>query len=202
MKIMMKDKIKKIGFLIGLMAVALILIVAIVIKLNPKEENLVQETEIEDVQTPDVESIEVEPSKDTDEGINAMPVTQDKTEDKPSNVVKDTEQEVVIEEPMPTPPKQPELEAPTEKPTTDADLEDMDTLPTYKEEETRVETDEVVRHEPEEDIIESEPVQEESDSQLVPPSENPFLNLEQDVEPIEVDMSDISDYVPGTGDKF
>ncbi|GEM_PF-2120494 len=199
---MMKEKIKKLGLLIGLMAVALILIVAIVIKLNPKEENLVQETEIENVQTPDVESIEIEPSKDTDKGINAMPVTQDKTEDKPSNVVKDTEQEVVIEEPMPTPPKQPELEAPTEKPTTDADLEDMDTLPTYKEEETVVETEEVVRHEPEEDVTESEPVQEESDSQLVPPSENPFLNPDNAGKVTELDMSDISDYVPGTGDKF
>jgi len=60
----------------------------------------------------------------------------------------------------------------------------------------------VVRHEPEEDVTESEPVQEESDSQLVPPSENPFLNPDNAGKVTELDMSDISDYVPGTGDKF
>jgi len=126
-----------------------------------------------------------------------------KIQDTETKVIEDNEEIVYIEEPMPEPPEKPELEAPEDKPETNDDLEDMDNVPEYNEEDLVVETEEVVVVNEPQESTEPEPVvEEESESNLVPPSENPFANPANAGNPKEIDGSDLSDYVPGTGDKF
>jgi len=120
-----------------------------------------------------------------------------------TKVIEDNEKVVSIEEPMPEPPEKPELEAPEDKPETNDDLEDMENVPEYNEEDLIVEPEEVVVViEPQESTEPERVVEEEGESTLVPPSENPFLNPDNAVNAEEIDGSELSDYVPGTGDKF
>ena len=126
-----------------------------------------------------------------------------KIQETETEVIKDNEEVVSIDEPMPEPPEKPELEAPKDKPETNEDLEDMENVPGYNEEDLIVEPEEVVVVNEPQESTEPEPVvEEEGESNLVPPSENPFLNPDNAVNAEEIDGSEISDYVPGTGDKF
>jgi hypothetical protein len=66
-----------------------------------------------------------------------------------------------------------------------------------------VETEEVVVVNEPQESTEPEPiVEDEGESNLVPPSENPFLNPNNAAKPIELDGSDFGDGEWGTGDKF
>ena len=126
-----------------------------------------------------------------------------KIQDTETKVIEDNEEIVSIEEPMPEPPEKPELEAPKDKPETNDDLEDMENVPEYNEEDLIVEPEEaVVVNEPQESTEPEPVVEEEGESNLVPASENPFLNPDNAVNAEEIDGSELSDYVPGTGDKF
>jgi hypothetical protein len=126
-----------------------------------------------------------------------------KIQDIEIEIIKDNEEVVSIDEPMPEPPEKPELEAPKDKPETNDDLEDMENVPEYNEEDLVVESEEVVVVNEPQESTEPEPVvEEEYESNLVPPSENPFLNPENAAKPIELDGSDYGDGEWGTGDKF
>ena len=126
-----------------------------------------------------------------------------KIQDSETKVIEDNEEVVSIEEPMPEPPEKPELEAPKDKPETNDDLEDMDNVPEYNEEDLVIEPEEVVVVNEPQESPEPEPVvEEEGESKLVPPSENPFLNPENAAKPIELNGSDLGDGEWGTGDKF
>lgn len=107
--------------------------------------------------------------------------------------------DVVIEEPMPTEPDKPELDAPDVVPQTEDDVEDMTKIPEYNEEEVVIEGEEVVVTE--EEVTEE---QEESESTLIPPSENPFANPDNAGNPTEVDGEDYYEdgRKAGEGDKF
>ena len=136
------------------------------------------------------------------EGVKQV-VEVPKIQDTETNVIEDNEEIVSIEEPMPEPPEKPELEAPKDKPETNDDLEDMENVPEYNEEDLVVEPEEVVVVNEPQESTEPEPVvEEEYESNLVPPSENPFLNPENAAKPIELDGSDLGDGEWGTGDKF
>jgi len=152
-------------------------------------------SEVQD-NTPVVEEIEV--------SEEVMPLVEvPKIQDTESEVIKDNEEVVSIDEPLPEPPEKPELEAPESKPETTDDLEDMDNVPEYNEEDLVVETEEVVVVNEPQETTETEPiVEDEGESNLVPPSENPFANPANAVNAEEIDGSELSDYVPGTGDKF
>lgn len=180
----------------SLIIVAVIFGALIFSKLNTGEianDNVLSENRQD---TPVVEEIEV--------FEEVKPVVEvPKIQDIETEVIEDNEEVVSIEEPMPEPPEKPELEAPKDKPETDNDLEDMDNVPEYSEEDLVVETEEVVVvNEPQESTEPVPVVEEESESNLVPPSENPFANPANAVNAEEIDGSELSDYVPGTGDKF
>jgi len=146
--------------------------------------------------SPIVEEIEV--SEEVKPLIEAPKIQETEKE-----VIKDNEKVVSIDEPLPEPPEKPELEAPEGKPETTDDLEDMDNVPEYNEEDLVVETEEVVVVNEPQESTETEPiVEDEGKSNLVPPSENPFANPANAVNVEEIDGSELSDYVPGTGDKF
>jgi len=143
----------------------------------------------------------VEEIKESEEVKKVVEVR--KIQDTETKVIEDNEEVVSIYEPMPEPPEKPELEAPKDKPETIDDLEDMDNVPEYNEEDLVVETEEVVVvNEPQESTEPESVVEEEGESNLVPPSENPFLNPENAAKPIELDGSDFGDGEWGTGDKF
>ena len=143
----------------------------------------------------------VEEIKESEEVKKVVEVP--KIQNTETKVIEDNEKVVSIEEPMPEPPEKPELEAPEDKPETNDDLEDMENVPEYNEEDLIVEPEEVVVViEPQESTEPERVVEEEGESTLVPPSENPFLNPDNAVNAEEIDGSELSDYVPGTGDKF
>jgi hypothetical protein len=146
--------------------------------------------------TPIVEEIEV--------SEEVKPIVEvPKIQDNETEVIKDDEEVVSIDEPLPEPPEKPELEAPEGKPETTDDLEDMDNVPEYNEEDLVEKTEEVVVVNEPQESTEPEPiVEDEGESNLVPPSENPFLNPNNAAKPIELDGSDFGDGEWGTGDKF
>ncbi|WP_202708503.1 DUF6550 family protein [Sporosalibacterium faouarense] len=183
----------------SLIIVAVIFGALIFSKLNTQEVG--KDNVLSDIENnaPVVEKIE---ESDEIEQVVEVPKIQD-TETK---LIEDKAEVTSIEEPMPEPPEKPELEAPKDKPETNDDLEDMDNVPEYNEEDLVIEPEEVVvvnetekTTEPESVVIEEE---QSSESNLVPPSENPFANPANAGNPKEIDGSDLSDYVPGTGDKF
>lgn len=149
--------------------------------------------------TPVVE--EIEENEEVKQGVEVP-----KIQDTETKLTEDKNEVTVIDEPMPEPPEKPELEAPKDKPETNDDIENMDNVPEYKEEDLVIEPEEVVVVNETEKTTESESVvneeEQESKSNLVPPSENPFANPANAGNPKEIDGSDLSDYVPGTGDKF
>ena len=193
---MKKMNSKQITLVTGtsLIIVAVIFGALIFSKLNTGEvakDNVLSEDRdnvpiVEEIDEPDVleQVVEVPKIKDTE-----------------TKVTEDKEEVTSIEEPKPEPPEKPELEAPKEKPETNDDLEDMDNVPEYDEEELVIESEEAIvvnEEEPTEPAVEEE----EHESNLVLPSENPFANPANAGNPEEIDGSDLSDYVPGTGDKF
>ncbi|MBF4692277.1 hypothetical protein [Fusibacter ferrireducens] len=193
---MKKWNSKQVALLTGtsLTIAALIFGALIFSKLNT--ENVTKDNILSDNQdkAPVVEAIEevIEP-----EGVVAVPKIQD-TETK----VKDDDNTVVsIDEPMPEPPEKPKLEAPKDMPETNDDLEDMNNVPEYEEEDLVIESEEVFVVNESQETTETESIK-ESESNLVSPSENPFANPENAGKPVEIDGSDLSDFVPGTGDKF
>jgi hypothetical protein len=106
---------------------------------------------------------------------------------------------------MPEPPEKPELDAPEDKPETTDDLEDMDNVPEYNEDDLVVETEEVVVVNEPQESTETEPiVEDEGKSNLVPPSENPFSNPANAAKPIESNGEDYYEdgRKAGEGDKF
>jgi hypothetical protein len=65
------------------------------------------------------------------------------------------------------------------------------------------EVDDTVKKTDEENIDNQENVSEpEEKSNLVPADQNPFINAGDNTVINETDIEDISDHVPGTGDKF
>jgi hypothetical protein len=145
----------------------------------------------------------VEEIEETEEVKQVVEVP--KIQDSETKVIEDNEEVVSIEEPMPDPPEKPELEAPKDKPETTDDLEDMDNVPEYNEEDLVVETEEVVEVSKPQESTELEPVvEDESESNLVPPSENPFSNPANAVKPIELNGEDFYEdgRKAGEGDKF
>lgn len=195
---MKKMNSKQITMVTGtsLIIVAIIFGALIFSKLNTGEvanDNL--SSEVQD-NTPVVEEIEVS------EEVNPL-VEVPKIQETEKEVINDNEEIVSIDEPLPEPPEKPELEAPEGKPETTDDLEDMDKVPEYNEEDLVVETEEVVVVNETQESTEPEPVvEEEYESNLVPPSENPFFNPDNAAKPIELDGSDFGDGEWGTGDKF
>lgn len=128
-----------------------------------------------------------------------------KIQDTETKVIEDNEEVVSIKEPMPEPPEKPELEAPEDKPETNDDLEDMENVPEYNEEDLIVEPEEVVVViEPQESTEPERVVEEEGESTLVPPSENPFANPANAAKPIESNGEDYYEdgRKAGEGDKF
>jgi hypothetical protein len=180
----------------SLIIVAVIFGALIFSKLNTGEvskDNVLSENQDD---TPVVEEIE------ETEGVKQV-VEVPKIQDTETKVIEDNEEVVSIEEQMPEPPEKPELEAPEGKPESTDNLEDMDKVPEYNEEDLVVETEEVVVVNEPQESTEPEPmVEDRGESNLVPPSENPFANPANAVNAEEIDGSELSDYVPGTGDKF
>ena len=195
---MKKMNSKQITLITGtsLIIVAVILGALIFSKLNIREvtkDNLASDNQDN---MPVVEEIEVS------EEVKPL-VEVPKIQETEKEVINDNEEIVSIDEPLPEPPEKPEIEAPEGKPETTDDLEDMDKVPEYNEEDLVVETEEVVVVNEPQESTETEPiVEEEGESNLVPPSENPFANPANAVNVEEIDGSELSDYVPGTGDKF
>lgn len=197
---MKKMNSKQITLVTGtsLIIVAVIVGALIFSKLNTGEvskDNVLSENQDN---IPVVEEIEV--------SEEVMPVVEvPKIQDTETELPKDNEEVVSIEEPMPEPPEKPELEAPEGKPETTDDLEDMDNVPEYNEEDLVVETEEVVVVNEPQESTEPEPiVEDEGESNLVPPSENPFLNPANAVKPIELNGEDFYEdgRKAGEGDKF
>jgi len=102
--------------------------------------------------------------------------------------------EEVIKVSMPTEPEKPENTPPDHKPETTDDITNTDKEPQYNKEDTVY-------------VPEQKPIQVEkpsAQSNPVPSSENPFLqnNIPSNGDGGEIKIDDVSDYVPGTGDKF
>ncbi|WZL72052.1 hypothetical protein QBE52_13195 [Clostridiaceae bacterium 35-E11] len=182
----------------SLIIVAVIFGALIFSKLNTQEVG--KDNVLSDIENnaPVVEKIE---ESDEIEQVVEVPKIQD-TETK---LTEDKAEVTSIEEPMPEPPEKPELEAPKDKPETNDDLEDMDNVPEYNEEDLVIEPEEVVLVNEPQESTEPEPVvEEESESNLVPSSENPFLNPENAAKPIESNGEDYYEdgRKAGEGDKF
>jgi len=175
---------KQLNLIIGtsLIIVAVIFGALIFSKLNTGEvvkDNVLSENQDN---APVVEEI-----KETDKVKKVVEVP--KIQDTETKVTEDKKEVTVIDEPMPEPPEKPELEAPEGKPETTHDLEDMDNAPEYNEEDLVVETEEVVVvNEPQESTEPVPVVEDEGESNLVPPSENPFANPANAVKPIELNQ--------------
>lgn len=182
----------------SLIIVAVIFGVLIFSKLNTGEvaKDIVLSENQDD--TPVVEEIE------ENEEVKQV-VEVPKIQDTETKLTEDKNEVTVIDEPMPEPPEKPELEAPKDKPETNDDIENMDNVPEYKEEDLVVEPEEVVVVNEPQESTEPEPVvEEESESNLVPSSENPFLNPENAAKPIESNGEDYYEdgRKAGEGDKF
>ena len=150
----------------------------------------------------DAEYVSVETIKQSNQANN---VVVPEIKPSPQMNIEDTkEEQVVIEVPMPLEPEKPELEAPDTKPETNDNLNDPTKVPTYNDKVVVKEGEKVIV--PEEnkinELVKDSEEAKPSESKLVPPSENPFANPANVGKPIEVKSEDISDHVPGTGDKF
>lgn len=150
----------------------------------------------------DAEYVSVETIKQSNQANN---VVVPEIKPSPQMNIEDTkEEQVVIEVPMPLEPEKPELEAPDTKPETNDILNDPTKVPTYNDKVVVKEGEKVT--EPEEnktnELVKDNEEAKPSESKLVLPSENPFANPANVGKPIEVKSEDISDHVPGTGDKF
>jgi hypothetical protein len=153
-------------------------------------------TEIVEVEAIEIsEETETTFDEDNSESVIVEPITTDPVDGNDSSgTTADTTVEENIDEPMAEEPEKPELTPPEEQPETIDDLTNPDVVPDYEEEEI------TYTPEPEPD----EPQDEVRGSNLVPDSENPFLqdDIPSNGDGGEVDVEDVSEYEPGTGDKF
>jgi hypothetical protein len=172
---------------------------------NVEEININQSNQVIDELEDDkvvVEAIDTEQDEIVDVVVDedqVVDVTTDESSD--DDGVSDTggtEAEVIvvetIEEPVAEEPEKPEETPPEEQPETDDDLTNPDVVPEYDEEE--------VTYTPE--VEKEEPVEEVRGSNQVPDSENPFLqdDIPSNGDGGEVEVDDVTDFEPGTGDKF
>ncbi len=179
-------KQKRVFVSASLLIVALVLVVTLYSKLNSNE---IQIDRLQGV------AVELAPQVDDIEKSEIVKVAVTVAEIEPEKITiskNDKVEVVVINEPIPTPPEKPKMEAPESKPQTNDDLEDMANMPEYTKEELVVETEEVII------VTEEQP----AESNLVPASENPFLNPANVAKPIELNGSDLGEGEWGTGDKF
>ena len=101
------------------------------------------------------------------------------------------------------PSEKPNFEPPKEKPETVPPEELLKENPEYVPAADTIEVDDTVKKTDEENIDNQENVSEpEEKSNLVPADQNPFINAGDNTVINETDIEDISDHVPGTGDKF
>ena len=152
-----------------------------------KTENVFVETISQDTQEDNVVVPEIKPTIQT-------------------STIDDKDEQVVIEVPMPKEPEKPELKAPESKPQTKDNLNDPGKVPTYNDKDVVKEGEKVTVTE-EKKTVEPVKNQEESkptESNLVPPSENPFSNPGNVGKPIEVKGEDFYEdgRKAGEGDKF
>jgi hypothetical protein len=193
-KMIMKNKTAITG--VSLVVIAMIIGVMIFTKLNSGD--VVSDNVLEDEEATNPVVEELVETENEEVTVEVPEIVETET-----NVTEQKDQVISIEEPLPEEPEKPELEAPEEKPVSEDDLSNMDTEPQYDDEDVVIESEEViVVADDEEDVTPEPEVSEEKQSDLVPASENPFANPENAGNPTEIDGSDISDYVPGTGDKF
>ena len=193
-KMIMKNKTAITG--VSLVVIAMIIGVMIFTKLNSGD--VVSDNVLEDEEATNPVVEELVETENEEVTVEVPEIVETET-----NVTEQKDQVISIEEPLPEEPEKPELEAPEEKPVSEDDLSNMDTEPQYDDEDVVIESEEViVVADDEEDVTPEPEVSEEKQSDLVPASENPFANPENAGNATEIDGSDISDYVPGTGDKF
>jgi len=193
-KMIMKNKTAITG--VSLVVIAMIIGVMIFTKLNSGD--VVSDNVLEDEEATNPVVEELVETENEEVTVEVPEIVETET-----NVTEQKDQVISIEEPLPEEPEKPELEAPEEKPVSEDDLSNMDTEPQYDDEDVVIESEEViVVADDEEDVTPEPEVSEEKQSDLVPASENPFANPENAGNPTEIDGSDISDYVPGKGDKF
>jgi hypothetical protein len=195
-KMIMKNKTAITG--VSLVVIAMIIGVMIFTKLNSGDVVADNVLEDEDATNPVVEEL-VENEKE-EVTVEVPEIVETET-----NVIDQKDQVTTIEEPLPEEPEKPELEAPEEKPVSADDLNNMDTEPQYDEEDVVIESEEVfVVADEEEDVTPEPEVGEEEQSDLVPASENPFLNPENAANPIESNGEDYYEdgRKAGEGDKF
>jgi len=101
------------------------------------------------------------------------------------------------------PSEKPNFEPPKEKPETVPPEELLKENPEYVPAADTIEVDDTVKKTDEENIDNQENVSEpEEKSNLVPADQNPFINSGENTVINETDIEDVSDHVPGTGDKF
>lgn len=124
--------------------------------------------------------------------------TANQSEDTNSNENSNTE------DAKPEPPSEkPNLEPPKEKPETVPPEELLKENPEYVSAADTTGVDDTVKKTDEENIDNQENVSElEEKSNLVPDDQNPFINSGENTVINEADIEDVSDHVPGTGDKF
>lgn len=190
----MNMKTKRVMLISTFLVIGIALVGAIYIKTNTKNMNediLIREKESDNTV---VDTIE-EPGKD-EEKIEVPEIREEE-------VIKDIDNKVekeVIEEPLPKEPEKPKSTPPEKKPQTKDDVEDITKEPEYDKEEVIY-----IPEEKEEPQTEKDPVPKDNEEDnLVPESENPFLqdNIPNNGDGGEMKLDDVTDHVPGTGDKF
>ncbi|MEA1974839.1 MAG: DUF6550 family protein [Bacillota bacterium] len=183
----------------ALLVVCVILVGVIYIRMNedkPNTDILINEIET-NANEPEVEAIET-PEESVIVEVPEINIDETKKED-----VKVTEEE--IKEPIPTKPKKPDNTPPEQKPETSDNVKDMTKEPEYEEEEVVYVLDELEEADlATEEVTDPNQNSADEESNLVPDSENPFLqdNIPNNGDGGFQDSSDYSDHVPGTGDKF
>lgn len=208
-------KMKQYSIVVVLVVICVVLVGMIysVSKGKNNEQQVVESVDVNDkVEVDKIEVVsdvsnEVEEELDDAIVVEQIDVNTDDNQEDSDNVAveqivvddnTDTEISVIeveeVDEPIAEEPDKPEQTPPEEIPETIDDLTDPDKVPEYEEEETTY----VSEPEPEElqEIVRG--------SNQVPDSENPFLqdNIPSSGDSGEVYVDDISEYEPGTGDKF
>lgn len=189
----MNMKTKRVMMIAILLLIGIILIGVIYVKTGPKsinkdiliEEKITQDTVVDAIEVPKKEIVKVR-----------FPEIQEEV------AIKEIDHKVekeVIQEPLSKEPEKPENIPPEKKPKTKDDVEDMTKEPEYDKEE--------VTYIPEEKEPKTNYESTSNDtekSNLVPDSENPFLqdNIPGNGDGGFQDSLEYSNHVPGTGDKF
>jgi hypothetical protein len=148
--------------------------------------------EDEGIQVENIDTVEIEEANEEPDAVTVEPIEVDGGTGSDLEVIVEEKIEVTIVEE----PEKPDLTPPEEQPETTDDLTDPDNVPGYEEDEVTY-TPEPEPEEPEDEV---------RGSNLVPDSENPFLqeNIPSNGEGGEIQGEDLyQDGVPaGEGDKF